>query len=553
MRDRRAWMVVVISVVAAAAAAQGGSTTYTYDANGNVTSKTENGVVWTYIYEARNLLREVQRDGLLIESYNYDHQGRRIKKAGSGSVVRYVWDDDKILLETDDTGNTIAKYEYASDRLLSVTHVTEGLAYYLFDGLGSPVSLIKPDGSLAARYSHDAWGSLRSQAGASSSPFLFTGHQFDKATGLYSARARYYDPEIGRFFTEDPAVGDPMMPTSMHEYAYANANPTIFTDPTGQYSEAGHYYTPYYVALRVGMSPAEARNFAFYSQVPDEVSSLDAVANQISAAFEKSRDAAWPGRGSEVARSRRSINQPSVHALTGTNASLESKRARQALAGAPTLAAAGVAAHRLGDTFSHRDLENSSSLYPTGPGHGWHGTAPDTIQARPALYLEYVRSLADALKQRCGDQCQGAPTDEIVEALKLATELPPGGEIPGRLDLEGHRNLAGFAEKQVRAMLQLESDWRVTEGEEALDLSFRPEEFDVPRVGDKTLPDLVREMEDRSQISSADKEWINERELEVAAGYANQRYQQEQTGIVAERADAPGVAVKPHRLEEKQH
>lgn len=97
-------------------------------------------------------------------------------------------------------------------------------------------------------------------------------------------------------------------------------------------------------------------------------------------------------------------------------------------------------------------------------------------------------------------------------------------------------------------MLKLDSAWCVTEGEEALDLSFLPEEFDVPRVGDKTLPDLVREMEGRSQISTADKEWITGRELEVAAGNAHQNYQQEQTDIVQERADTPGSAVKPHRL-----
>jgi len=546
-------MVLVMSIVAATAAAQSGPTTYAYDASGNVTSKFENGAFWTYIYDARNLLQEVRRDGVLIESYSYDSRGRRTRKAGSGSVVRYVWDDDRILLETDDAGNTIAKYEYAGDRLLAARRLAEGHAYYLVDGLGSSVNLIKPDGSLVARYSYDAWGSLRSIAGASSNPFLFTGHQFDEATGLYSARARYYDPEIGRFITEDPGGGDPMMPTSLHEYAYGNGNPTVYTDPTGRYSEAGHYYTPYYVALRVGMSPEEARTFAFYTQVPDEVSSLDAVANQISAGFEKGKDAAWPGRGSEDARSRRDINQPSVHALTGTNASLESKRARQALADSPTLAAAGLAAHRLGDTFSHRDLENSALLYSTGPGHAKHGTAPDTIQARPELYLKYVRSLADALKQRCGDRCKGAATDEIVESLKLATELPPGGTIPGRLDLEGHKKLAGFAEGQVRAMLQLESDWRVTEGKEALDLSFRPEEFDVPRLGDKTLPELVGEMEVRGQISTTDEGWITERDLGAAVEYSNQRYKEEQTGRVVESADAVGVAVKPPWREENQH
>src|SRR6185436_4800437 len=108
MRKRLALLAFVLPLVAAVAAAQGGSppTTFTYDANGNLTSKTENGVVWSYIYNARNLLREVQRDGVLLESYDYDYQGHRIGKTGPGGIEHYVWDGDRILLRTDGFGNT---------------------------------------------------------------------------------------------------------------------------------------------------------------------------------------------------------------------------------------------------------------------------------------------------------------------------------------------------------------------------------------------------------------------------------------------------------------
>ena len=220
--------------LAAAPALVAQGAVFTYDANGNLTSRTENGVVWTYTYDARDLLREVQRDGLLLESYQYDHQGHRIKKAGLDGVVRYVWDENRIILETDDHGNTIAKYDYAGDRLLAVHHATEGTAYYLLDGLGSPVGLMRPDGSVAARYRLDAWGVLRTEAGDSSNPFRFTGHLFDEATGLYYAKARYYDPELGRFLSEDPLAGSVDDPPSLHPYLYAHANPTVFTDPDGR-------------------------------------------------------------------------------------------------------------------------------------------------------------------------------------------------------------------------------------------------------------------------------------------------------------------------------
>ena len=238
MRRQLARIAITLSVSLATPVvpAAGQATTYGYDANGNVVSKLEDGVAWTYVYDTRNLLVEVQRDGLLVETYQYDYRGHRIRKAGPDGVVRYVWDGDRILLETDDFGNTIAKYEYADDRLLAIRHESEGTAFYLFDALGSPVALSELDGSLAARYSYDAWGAIRRTVGASANEFLFTAYQFDEATGLYYAKARYYDPRIARFTTEDPERGEILQPPSLHRYLYAYVNPLVYTDPDGRAS-----------------------------------------------------------------------------------------------------------------------------------------------------------------------------------------------------------------------------------------------------------------------------------------------------------------------------
>ena len=234
MRSRLAFLMLVVSIASTAFVQASPRTTFSYDENGNLTSKTIDGVVWTYIYGSRDLLIEVLRDGILVESYRYNFLGHRVKKAGPEGVVRYVWDEDRLLLITDDFGNTIAKYNYAGARLLSMEHATEGTAYFLFDGLGSAVALSKPDGSLAARFGLDAWGNLRTEAGQSSNLFLFTGYQLDQATGLYYAKARYYDPELGRFLTEDPEPGGTFEPQSFHPYLYAYGNPTVYLDPDGR-------------------------------------------------------------------------------------------------------------------------------------------------------------------------------------------------------------------------------------------------------------------------------------------------------------------------------
>ena len=69
----------------------------------------------------------------------------------------------------------------------------------------------------------------------------YTGHVGDN-TGLVYMQARYYDPVIGRFYSNDPvdALGHLSTPNGIHgfnRYAYANNNPYKFTDPTGMSSE----------------------------------------------------------------------------------------------------------------------------------------------------------------------------------------------------------------------------------------------------------------------------------------------------------------------------
>jgi len=61
----------------------------------------------------------------------------------------------------------------------------------------------------------------------------YSGHEFDPETALYYYKARFYDPELGRFASEDPYLGDSLTPPSLHRYLYANANPLLYVDLTG--------------------------------------------------------------------------------------------------------------------------------------------------------------------------------------------------------------------------------------------------------------------------------------------------------------------------------
>jgi len=74
---------------------------------------------------------------------------------------------------------------------------------------------------------YDAWGNL--ELGYDQPGYAFTGREWDPETGLYYYRARYYDPLVGRFISEDP-IG---FAAGVNFYAYALGAPTVFTDSDG--------------------------------------------------------------------------------------------------------------------------------------------------------------------------------------------------------------------------------------------------------------------------------------------------------------------------------
>jgi len=209
---------------------------YSYDANGNQSSRTTASASLSFLYDHRDQLEEVQKDGLLLERYVYDYRGLRIRKAGPAGVEQTTYDDTSAFWRTDDQGLRTATYHWGADRLLSLDSTTEGLAYYLQDALGSPTNLLGADGTLKARYQYDAWGNPRGSNTFEdlNNPFAFTGYEEDPETGLLYAKARYYDPAAGRFLTQDPFAGTLQTPPSLHKYLYAYANPTVYTDPTGR-------------------------------------------------------------------------------------------------------------------------------------------------------------------------------------------------------------------------------------------------------------------------------------------------------------------------------
>jgi RHS repeat-associated protein len=167
-------------------------------------------------------------------TFKYDPFGRRIQKAFTVNSVttttNYLYDGPDVIEEMDASGNQVARYSMgiAIDEPLAMTRggVT---SFYEADGLGSITSLTNSSGTITDSYTYDSFGQM-TFSGSTTNPFRYTGREWDSETGLYYYRARYYNPQAGRFISEDPLKfggGD------ANFYAYVGNSPAKFRDPAG--------------------------------------------------------------------------------------------------------------------------------------------------------------------------------------------------------------------------------------------------------------------------------------------------------------------------------
>ncbi|MGA1823831.1 MAG: RHS repeat-associated core domain-containing protein [bacterium] len=208
-----------------------GAFTYQYT-NGCLTQKINksNNEVITYTYNTENQLTGIRTPCSAI-FYYYDGLGRRICKEVNGVKTYYIYDSEDILYTLDSTSNMVNYYTHGPgiDEPLEV-RIGGTTYYYLSDGLGSINQIADSLGNIQQEYTYDSFGNIVNQAGIVNNPYTYTGREFDSESGLYYYRARFYDPRIGRFLTQDPigfAGGDTNL------YTYCMNNPVNWIDPWG--------------------------------------------------------------------------------------------------------------------------------------------------------------------------------------------------------------------------------------------------------------------------------------------------------------------------------
>jgi RHS repeat-associated protein len=243
-------------------AANGAS--YGYDANGNLTSKTDASGSWTYSWEYENRLKQASKSGGVVVSYAYDALGRRIQRTSStGGTTKFVYDGADVMRDLDGTGATVADYLNGSGIDNKLRQTASGVvSYFLTDHLGTTRALTDASGSLTSTLNYDSFGNVTS--GAAPSRYTYTGREADSDTGLMYYRSRWYDPQVGRFISEDP-VG---FKGGVNSYLYAGDDPIRFVDPHGTFPVAGLVFAGA-IAVEWGIHYyLEKRAYGFF---PDEV------------------------------------------------------------------------------------------------------------------------------------------------------------------------------------------------------------------------------------------------------------------------------------------
>ena len=210
---------------------------FTYDDNGNMIEQTQNGQTTTYGYGDRNELTDVTTPTDNI-GYAYDATGNRIAKTFNGVTTKYLVDSNmrypQVLQESNGTDSI--NYSYGHDLL---SHTTKSQSYfYHTDALGSTRTLTNLSGTATDSFSYSPFGKLIDHTGQTNTPYLFTGERFDEETENYYLRARYYSPAQSRFIGRDTFDGSAANPITMNHYTYANANPLMYVDPSGNLAGA---------------------------------------------------------------------------------------------------------------------------------------------------------------------------------------------------------------------------------------------------------------------------------------------------------------------------
>ena len=207
---------------------------YTYDSNGNRASKTANSATQTYTYDRENRLVLVSDGTSNIFTAVYDYRTRRMDVVENGVETKYVYDGGDCAQEWNADGSLKTKFVRGTSLGGGIGGVlydekTGVREFFCYNAIGSTMANTDANGAIVSSNSYDAWGKIVNFAGSSSNNRLFCTKERSVSIGLDNFGKRYFDYELGRFVTRDPAG----YPDGENNYLYCSNNPINKIDPLG--------------------------------------------------------------------------------------------------------------------------------------------------------------------------------------------------------------------------------------------------------------------------------------------------------------------------------
>lgn len=183
------------------------------------------------------------------QSWQIDARGNEV--AGTTSV--YYYDGDDLIAVSDGFGSWREVYAYGPTGLFWKRGILDGTGsrWYHADWLGSVKILSDVNVNVTDTYNYDAFGNITNQTDPTHNPFRYVGQlgyyrrnvlatpsppEYGRGQDrLMLLGARWYDPVIGRFLTQDP-MG---YAGGLNLYSYVGNNPVGFADPLGLAKDDG--------------------------------------------------------------------------------------------------------------------------------------------------------------------------------------------------------------------------------------------------------------------------------------------------------------------------
>ncbi len=196
--------------------------TFTYDANGNLLTDSSGRA---FVWDAKNRLKRVTVGGKHYE-WDYDYRDRRVREyewnvGGNKNSVpnkQFIWHGNEIVQErtgTSATAGTIARNHYYGGFTIGATVSTAEKYQTFTDHLGNVREVVASSGTspaigtLITRYDYSPYqgpSKIYQHPGTNiEATFQTIGRYYHhEPSGLELALYRAYDPELGRWISEDP-------------------------------------------------------------------------------------------------------------------------------------------------------------------------------------------------------------------------------------------------------------------------------------------------------------------------------------------------------------